>query len=99
MMEISRSAIAGAELIGPEVTEKGDVFRSPGHFEILLGERDGLPFVELRSPGGEILRVVGDHDKEPLDEVEVDRMLWERLEEFDHVIERLAGSRAIPWPS
>ena len=91
MQDISRSEISGAELSGPFGQGDADLFRSESGFEILLKEEDGFPSLELRGANGAGLRVIDDEDGSVLDEETVSTILWERLETFDAVIERLAG--------
>lgn len=91
MRDIRRSTLAESELSGPIAEGGADLFRSDGGFEVLLKEEGGFPSLELRGSDGSGLRVIADEDGSPLDEEEVSTLLWERLETFDAVIERLAG--------
>ncbi len=91
MQDISRASLLEAELSGPTPEGDADLFRSDRGFEVLLRELDGFPVLEIRGSGGAPVRVVDEEGGTRLDEEEVSVLLWERLEEFDAVIERLAG--------
>ena len=93
MPSIQLTELQSADLTGPVPSEEGDLFRSY-RFDIVLTEATGFPQVTLQSPAGDALRVV-DQEGDELEEEALNTLLWERLEVFDEVIERLAG----PLPS
>lgn len=93
MPYIDLTELRSADLTGPELTEEGDLFRSD-RFELILKEVDGFPQITLRTRSGEVLQVLDEEGAE-LGEEDLSTLLWERLEVFDEVIERLAG----PMPS
>jgi hypothetical protein len=93
MSSIQLTELRSGDLTGPVMTQEGDLFRSH-QFEILLSDSEGFPQVTLRSPSGEALQVI-DEEGAALGEEDLSTLLWERLEGFDEVIERLAG----PLPS
>jgi len=90
MQLIFRADLAATDLNGPERTPEGDLFRSDLGVEILLSEATGFPRLTLRAADGAAVRVT-DADGSALDEEALGALLWERLEAFDEVIERLAG--------
>jgi hypothetical protein len=95
MRDVTRAELAGAELSGPFPEAGADLFRTDAGFEVLLREVDGFPVLELRgSDGGQVRAVEAEGGPRMGDEA-VSVLLWERLENFDEVIERLAG----PLPS
>jgi hypothetical protein len=91
MRDIRRSTLTESELSDPVAEGGADLFRSDGGFEILLKEEGRFPTLELRGCDGAELRVIEDEDGSALDEETVSTLLWERLETFDAVIDRLAG--------
>jgi hypothetical protein len=91
MRDIRKSTLAESELSGPFPEGGADLFRSESGFEILLKEEDGFPSLELRGVDGAGLRVIDEEDGSVLNEETVSTILWERLETFDAVIDRLAG--------
>jgi hypothetical protein len=94
MSILNITELRSAEIHGPIPDDAGDLFRSEV-FEILLTEGEGFPTARLRGPDGAPVRVVDETGSE-VDEEELSTLLWERLEVFDEVIERLAGP--IPQP-
>ena len=98
MRDISRAALLEAEL--SELTPEGDVdlFGSDRGFQVLLREIDGFPVLEVRGTDGDPVRVVDEEGGTRLDDEEVSTLLWEKLEGFDVVIERLAGPLSDPQP-
>lgn len=89
MRPLNMTELRSAELHGPFADDAGDLFRSET-FDILLTEEEGFPTARLRAPDGVPVRVVDETGSE-VDEEELSTLLWERLEVFDEVIERLAG--------
>jgi hypothetical protein len=94
MRDISRASLLEAELSGPTPEGDADLFGSDRGFQVLLREIDGFPVLEIRGADGDPVRVVDEEGGTRLDDEEVSVPLWERLERFDAVIERLAG----PFP-
>ncbi len=89
MRRITRAELATTDLAGPVRTPEGDLFSSDLGLEILLREEDGFPIASLRgADGGEVLV---EEEGAPMDPEALSALLWERLEEFDEVMERLAG--------
>lgn len=89
MRRITRAELATTDLAGPVRTPEGDLFSSDLGLEILLREEDGFPIASLRgADGGEVLV---EEEGAPMDPEALSALLWERLEAFDEVIERLAG--------
>jgi hypothetical protein len=89
MRLLNMTELRSAELNGPFQDEDGDLFRSET-FDILLTEEEGFLTARLRAPDGAPVRVVDETGSE-VDEEALSTLLWERLEVFDEVIERLAG--------
>lgn len=98
MRDISRAALLEAELSGPTPEGEADLFRSDRGFQVLLRELDGFPVLEVRGSDGDQIRVVDEEGGLRLDDEEVSTLLWEKLESFDAVIERLAGPLSDPQP-
>jgi hypothetical protein len=96
MKHIPLSDISSADLTGPHPGPEGDLFRSDRGFEVLLRDHGSFPELELRASGGTGVRVL-DEDGAEVGEEALSTLLWERLESFDEVIERLAGP--LPDPS
>ena len=89
MRKITRADIAEADFQDPETTGEGDLFRSDKGIEILLIEEDGFPLVEVRDEGGAPICVL--EEGVPMEDDALSVLLWERIETFDAVIDRLAG--------
>jgi len=87
---VTRVELADMALEGPIVTPDGDVFRSLTGIEILLSEADNNPTLSLRRSGGSRLEIV-EEDGTGMDPEESEALLWEILEDFDDVMERLSG--------
>jgi hypothetical protein len=87
---IKMADIAQAEFDGPTHIDGSDLFRASGLFDIrLTWDADG-PEMGVMGPNGEGLCVL-EEDGTEMDPEEVQALIWERLETFDEVIERLAG--------
>jgi hypothetical protein len=84
-----------ADLDGPLRVEGEDRFRSGDLFEIRLTGQQDCPDLVLTRPDGRPLQVA-EEDGSRLGEEEVQVLLWERLEGFDEVIERLSGPLPAP---
>jgi hypothetical protein len=93
--KITREALLSAEIEGPFRVAGEDRFRAEKLFEIRLTGREDCPDLVLSGPDGGAIRVV-DEDGTELGEEEVQVLLWERLEGFDEVIERLTGPLPAP---
>lgn len=90
MRIITREELARADLTGPSRTAEGDLFQADIGVEVLLSDENGFPVLTLREADGAGVIITGE-DGAPLEEEAVSTLLWERLETFDEVIERLAG--------
>jgi len=92
---ITRAEFASGELEAPTRVNGEDRLRAGDLFEIRLTGPHDCPELVLARPDGVLLRVV-EEDGSDLDPEEVQVLLWERLEVFDEVIERLAGPLPAP---